>query len=328
MTVSGLEIAPPFVLAPLAGITDSAMRRVCRGLGASLVWTEMVSAEGIARGDSKTHRLLSFHPDERPIVFQLFGARPDSMAAAAAVLSRMRPDLIDINVGCPARKVVRSGAGSALMRDLGRLAEIARAVVEASDRPVTAKIRSGWDETSVNAPAAARVLVDAGVSALVVHPRTGVQGFRGSSDWRVIRDVRAAVPVPVPVIGSGDVRSPEDALRMLSETSCDAVMIGRAAVGNPWIFAGAAALWRGEAAPGPAALADRVRLALGHLDLMIEAKGERSGVLEMRKHIVAYLKGFPGASTLRAELVRIEGSEAVRARLSRALNELGGGGGA
>jgi nifR3 family TIM-barrel protein len=248
------------------------------------------------------------------------------MGAAAAALSRMGPDVIDINVGCPARKVVRSGAGSALMRDLGRLAEVARAVVEASGRPVVAKIRSGWDEASVNAPAAARVLADAGVTALVVHPRTGVQGFKGESDWRVIRDVRAAVPVPV--IGSGDVRSPEDAIRMLNETSCDAVMIGRAAVGNPWIFAGAAALWRGAAPPAPATLADRIELAIEHLDLMVEEKGERTGVFEMRKHIVAYLRGFPGASALRAELVRIEGSEAVCARLKRAVDEFGGGGGA
>jgi tRNA-dihydrouridine synthase B len=323
MTIAGLLIDPPFVLAPLAGTTDSPMRRVCRRMGASLVWTEMVSAEGIIRGDSKTHRLLAFHPDERPIAFQLFGSRPDSMGAAAAALSRLGPDLIDINVGCPARKVVRSGAGSALMRDLGRLEEVARAVVEASGPPVTAKIRSGWDEASVNAPAAALVLADAGVSALVVHPRTGVQGFKGAPDWSVIRDVRAASPVPV--IGSGDVRTPEDAVRMLEETSCDAVMIGRAAVGNPWIFAGAAALWRGSDLPGPASLADRMELAVEHLGLMVEAKGERSGVLEMRKHIVAYLRGFPGASALRGELVRIEGSEAVRARLKQALGELGGG---
>jgi tRNA-dihydrouridine synthase B len=326
MTIPGLEIDPPFVLAPLAGITDSAMRRVCRRLGASLVWTEMVSAEGIVRGDLKTLRLLSFHPEERPIAFQLFGSRPESMGAAAAALSRMGPDIIDINVGCPARKVVRSGAGSALMRDLGRLAEIARAVVEASSPPVVAKIRSGWDAASVNAPDAARVLVDAGVSALVVHPRTGVQGFKGEPDWRVLRDVRAAVSVPV--IGSGDVRSPEDAIRMLTETSCDAVMIGRAAVGNPWIFSGAAALRRGSALPAPASLADRIKLAIEHLDLIVEEKGERTGVFEMRKHIVAYLRGFPGASALRAELVRIEGREAVRARLDKALEEFGGGGGA
>ncbi len=326
MTIAGLPIDPPFVLAPLAGITDSAMRRVCRRLGASLVWTEMVSAEGIVRGDLKTGRLLSFHPDERPIVFQLFGSRPGAMGAAAAILSGMNPDLLDINVGCPARKVVRSGSGSALMRDLGRLAEIAHAVVEASSRPVTAKIRSGWDESSVNAPAAARVLADAGVRGLVVHPRTGVQGFKGASDWSVIRDVRAAVSVPV--IGSGDVRSPEDAMRMLSETSCDAVMIGRAAVGNPWIFAGAAALWRGAPLPPSASLLERLRLSVEHLDLMVTAKGERSGVFEMRKHIVAYLRGFPGASALRSELVRIDGSADVRARLARALVEFGGGEGA
>ncbi|MBM3306782.1 MAG: tRNA dihydrouridine synthase DusB [Candidatus Eisenbacteria bacterium] len=323
MTIAGLAVTPPLALAPLAGITDSPMRRVCRRLGASLVWTEMVSAEGLVRGGAKTLRLLAFHPDERPIVFQLFGARPEAMGAAAAAACRLKPDLLDINVGCPARKVVRSGAGSALMRDLGRLAEVARAVVEASDRPVVAKIRSGWDEGHVNAPEAAAALVEAGVAALVVHPRTGRQGFTGSADWRVIRAVRAAVPVPV--IGNGDVRTPDDAARMRDETGCDGVMIGRAAVGNPWVFAGAAARWSGLPAPEPPTLTDRIRLAAEHLDLMVAAKGERTGVLEMRKHITAYLRGFPGASGLRAELVRIDGSDAVRARLLRAASELGDG---
>jgi nifR3 family TIM-barrel protein len=323
MTIAGVPFEPPFALAPLAGTTDSAMRRVCRRLGASLVWTEMVSAEGVVRGHAKTLRLLSFHPEERPIVFQLFGARPESMGAAAAAVTHLRPDLIDINVGCPARKVTRSGAGSALMRDLGLLSEVARAVVERSASPVVAKIRSGWDERSVNAPAAARALVDAGVSALVVHPRTGVQGFRGLADWSVIRAVRGEVGVPV--VGNGDVRTPEDALRMIAETSCDGVMIGRAAVANPWVFAGAAALWAGRPAPSAPSLADRLRLASEHLDLRVAAKGERTGVLETRKHIVAYLKGFPGASALRAELVRIEGSEAVRRRLALALEDAGRG---
>jgi len=321
VTVGGVVIDPPFVLAPMAGLTDSPMRRVCRRAGASLVWTEMVSAEGIVRGGAKTARLLAFHEDERPIAFQLFGARPDSMGAAAAVLSRMRPDLIDINAGCPAKKVVRSGSGAALMRDLSLLAEIARAVVEASGLPVAAKIRSGWDDSSVNAAEAARVLADAGISAVAVHPRTRAQGFLGRADWRVIRAVRSSVAIPV--IGSGDVRSPEDANRMLDETGCDAVMIGRAAVGNPWVFSEAVALWRGERAPAPPSLADRIRLAASHLDLMVEDKGERTGVLEMRKHLVAYLRGFPGVSALRAELVRIDESAAVRARLKRALRELG-----
>jgi nifR3 family TIM-barrel protein len=321
MTIAGVPFEPPFALAPLAGTTDSAMRRVCRRLGASLVWTEMVSAEGVVRGHAKTLRLLSFHPEERPIVFQLFGARPESMGAAAAAVTHLRPDLIDINVGCPARKVTRSGAGSALMRDLGLLSEVARAVVERSASPVVAKIRSGWDERSVNAPAAARALVDAGVSALVVHPRTGVQGFRGLADWSVIRAVRGEVGVPV--VGNGDVRTPEDALRMIAETSCDGVMIGRAAVASPWVFEGAAALWSGRPAPPPPSLADRLRLASEHLDLRVAAKGERTGVLETRKHIVAYLKGFPGASALRAELVRIDGSDAVRRRLALAAEEFG-----
>jgi tRNA-dihydrouridine synthase B len=319
MQIGNVVCETPFVLAPLAGLTDSPMRRICRRRGASMVWTEMVSAEGLVRNGGKSFELLAFAEDERPIAFQLFGVRPEAMAGAAASVSALDPDVIDINVGCPAKKVVRGGAGSALMREPALLREIALAVVEASGRPVTAKIRSGWDADSVNAVEVAVALEECGVSAVTIHPRTRAQGFKGSSDWSVIRDVASSVSIPV--IGSGDVRTAADALRMLDVTSCDAVMIGRGAVGNPWLFQSAEMLRRTGTAAGPATFAETLATAIEQLNLMVEAKGERRGVLEMRKHLVAYLRGFRGASHLRAELVRIDGHAAVLERLRAAMGE-------
>lgn len=318
MKIATLTIDTPFVLAPLAGYTDSPMRRIARRFGAAMVWTEMVSAEGAVRGSEATLGLLEFTPWERPIAFQLFGADPDSMAGAGKRVEQLGPDMIDLNVGCPARKVVKGGSGAALMRDTGLLADVATALVQTVDVPVTAKIRSGWDEHSINAPEVAGILEGCGVAAVTVHPRTRAQGFKGRSGWGVIADVRRSVGIPV--IGNGDVREPADALRMMDETSCDAVMIGRGAVGNPWLFRRAVGLERDGVDPGPPSLDDRVRVAIEHLDLMVEAKGESRGVMEMRKHLVAYLRGAPGAARLRAELVRMEGHENVRRRLE---DELG-----
>lgn len=319
MQIGSVVYETPFVLAPLAGLTDSPMRRICRRRGASMVWTEMVSAEGLVRGGAKSHELLAFAEEERPIAFQIFGARPEAMAGAAARVAALHPDVIDINIGCPAKKVVRGGAGAALMREPALLREIASAVVEAAGRPVTAKIRSGWDADSLNAVDVAVALEECGVSAVAIHPRTRAQGFRGAADWSVIRDV--ANSVSVPVLGSGDVRTAADALRMLETTSCAAVMIGRAAVGNPWLFQSAETLRRTGAIADAATLAETLATAIEQLNLMVEAKGEHRGVLEMRKHLVAYLRGFRGASHLRAELVRIDDHAAVLERLRAARDE-------
>lgn len=322
MTIGEVSTESPFVLAPLAGLTDSPMRRVCRRMGASMVWTEMVSAEGLVREGAKSFELLAFAEEERPIAFQIFGARPESMAGAASAVSLLRPDVIDINVGCPAKKVVRGGAGSALMREPTLLREIALAVVEASPCPVTAKIRSGWDDDSINAVEIAGVLEECGAKAVAVHPRTRAQGFKGSADWAIIGEVKRSVSVPV--IGSGDVKTPADALEMLDRTSCDAVMIGRGAVGNPWIFRDAATLRSGGIGPAARTLAETLATAVEQLDLMVEAKGERRGVMEMRKHLVAYLRGFHGASKLRSEIVRMEGHASVRDRLLSEAEDRGG----
>jgi tRNA-dihydrouridine synthase B len=319
MQIGNVVCETPFVLAPLAGLTDSPMRRICRRRGASMVWTEMVSAEGLVRDGPKSLELLAFADEERPIGFQLFGARPQAMAGAAARASALDPDVIDINVGCPAKKVTRGGAGSALMREPVLLREIALAVVEAAGRPVTAKIRSGWDADSVNAVDVAVALEESGVSAVAVHPRTRAQGFTGAADWSVIRDVASSVSIPV--LGSGDVGTAADALRMLETTLCDAVMIGRGAVGNPWLFQSAETLRRTGATADPPTLAETLATVMEQLNLMVEAKGEHRGVREMRKHLVAYLRGFHGASHLRAELVRIDGHAAVLERLHAAMDE-------
>lgn len=319
MRIGNIVCETPFVLAPLAGLTDSPMRRVCRRRGASMVWTEMASAEGLVRDGAKSFELLAFAEEERPIAFQLFGARPEAMAGAAAAAAALDPDVIDINVGCPAKKVVNTGSGSALMREPALLREIASAVVEAAGRPVTAKIRSGWDEDSLNAVEIAVLLEECGVAAVTIHPRSRAQSFKGSADWSLISEVARAVSIPV--IGSGDVKTPDDALRMLETTGCDAVMIGRGAIGNPWLFEDAEERRRTGRAAVTRTLGETLATAIEQLDLMVEAKGEHRGVMEMRKHLVAYLRGFHGASLLRAEIVRIDGHAAVRERLTAAVDE-------
>ncbi len=309
--IGNLSLDSKMVLAPLAGVTDSCFRLVCRAHGASLVYTEMVSADGVRRGNRKTLELLEFVPEERPVGIQLFGSDPGVMAAAAAKVMELSPDLIDLNFGCPARKVVGREAGSALLNNLALLRKIAAAAVGAVDVPVTAKIRSGWDEKTVNADRVTAMLEDCGVSAVTVHARSRAGKFTGKADWDVIARAKAAVRIPV--IGNGDVTEPEDAQRMLKETGCDAVMVGRGALGNPWIFNRARRLLEtGEVVPPPTAR-ERLELLLAHAAL-VEARsgGSLHALYPMRKHVGWYTKGMSGSSVLRKKLGTTETWDGLR----------------
>ncbi|MCU0607791.1 MAG: tRNA dihydrouridine synthase DusB [Candidatus Edwardsbacteria bacterium] len=312
------------VLAPLAGITDSPFRSVCRRHGAAMVWSEMLSAEALARDHGKTMRMAAFRPEERPVVLQLFGTRPAAFAAAIARLEGLAPDAFDLNFGCPAPKIVKHGGGSALLREPAAVAAIARAAVAATRRPVFAKIRSGWEVGGENAVEIARQLEQCGAAAIAVHGRTKSQLFAGAADWAVIGRVRQAVGVPV--IGNGDVVSGTAARRMIAETGCDLVMVGRGALGNPWIFSEI------NDAVGPATTVaparhipwtERLVVITEHMDLMAADKGERRAVLEMRKHLGWYTKGIPGAAATRRELM----TALTRERVMELLRALGHGGG-
>jgi len=308
MPFPGCAAATPLILAPMEAITDGPVRRLARRHGADLVFTEFVSAEGLAHGAEPLERKLAFTEAERPIGIQVFGHRIPPVVIAARRAEAMRPELIDLNFGCPTRKVAGRGGGAGLLRTPELLEAMARAVVEAVSLPVTAKIRLGWDADSVNAIEIAQRLEQAGVAAITVHARTRRQGFAGTADWSwIARVVRA---VQIPVAGNGDVWEPADAARLLAETGCAAVMIGRGAMGNPWIFERTRRyLETGELTDPPDA-PERIAAALEHLRESAVAKGERRAVIEMRKHYRGYLRGLPIAGRLRSALmvpVTIEG---------------------
>ena len=299
------------ILAPLAGITDSVFRRICRRHGADITWSEMVSADGLVHGTEKNARLLKFTDEERPLGIQLFGADPQSMGRAAGLAAKLEPDFIDLNFGCPVPKVVRKNGGVALMREprlIGKIA--AEAVRQAAGVPVTAKIRSGWDSSSINFLEVAGILIDSGVAALTLHPRTRVQGFSGRSDWSRIAELVKFSPVPV--IGSGDIFSPRDALAMFSQTGCRAVMIGRGALGNPWIFGRARRLLENLSDPGEPQPGERFAQALEQAEMMAGEMGELAAIILMRKHFSYYTRGLAGGAALRRELFACIGLEQAR----------------
>lgn len=297
----------PLVLAPMAGITDFPFRMICKEMGAGLVFSEMVSVEALIREHKRTRGMLHTAAAERPVVFQIFGSKPASMAEAAHIVSQGEVDFIDINMGCPVPKILKSGAGSALLRDLGLAREIMAAVVGASKVPVTVKIRLGWDAAHIVAVDVAQAAEAAGISAVTVHARTKAQGFSGQADWNMIRTVKRSVSIPV--IGNGDVRTVQDAKRIMDETGCDGVMIGRAIQGYPWIFREAKHFLETGTAPAPPTREDRQAVMLRHLYDMVRLAGEDVGVREMRKHLCWYTKGLHDGAEFRTRinhLVRVE----------------------
>ncbi len=287
----------PLVLAPMAGITDFPFRMICKEMGAGLVYSEMLSVEALVREHKRTFGMLHTDPRERPVVFQIFGSTPDTMAEAASIVSLGDVDFIDINMGCPVPKILRSGAGSALLRDVGLAKDIMAAVVGASRVPVTVKIRLGWDAQSIVAVDIARAAEEAGIAAVTVHGRTKAQGFSGKADWSMIKVVKGSVGIPV--IGNGDVRSAQDAKRMLDETGCDGIMIGRAIEGNPWIFREAKQYLETGVVPPLPTLEERRSIMMRHLNDMVRIAGEYIGVREMRKHLCWYTKGLPDGADFR-----------------------------
>ncbi len=315
LKIGEIEFESPFLLAPLAGITDAPMRRICSKQGAALTYSEMISAKGLWYKDKNTERLLHIYEDEGPVALQLFGCEPEIMSFAAAKLEGRPNVILDVNMGCPVPKVVKNGEGSALLKNPELAGEIIADMVKATDKPVTAKIRMGWDEHSVNAPEVAKILQQAGVAAIAVHGRTREQYYTGRADWDIIREVKQAVDIPV--IGNGDVFSGQDAIDMMEQTGCDFVMIARGALGNPWIFAQAKALWNGDKLPQSPDIAQKREIIEKHFSDLLDLKGEYAAVREMRKHMGWYLKGMPGAAAMRREINQITDASLLKEKIRR-----------
>ena len=303
VTIGKVELKDRFVLAPLAGITDGAFRRICFQMGAAMACSEMVSAKGLFYGDKKTGKLLEILPGEGPVGYQIFGHEPDIMAFAARELEKYDNAFLDINMGCPVPKIVKNHEGSYLMKDPDLCFDLVQACVKNTKKPVTVKIRAGWDTDHINAAEVAGACESAGAAAVAVHGRTREQYYSGKADWSVIAAVKRAVS-RIPVIGNGDVMSRADGIRMMEETGCDLVMIGRGALGNPWIFDK-----DHEGRPSPEELK---AVMLRHLTDTAELKGDHIAVLEMRKHVGWYLKGRPGAAAFRDQVNRIDYLEELK----------------
>lgn len=309
MRIGNVEIADNVILAPMAGVTDLPFRLLCREMGCGMAVTEMVSAKAILYNNRNTESLLQIEKQERPVALQLFGSEPQIMADMAKRLEERDFAMFDINMGCPVPKIVNNGEGSALMKNPLLAGRIVEAVAKAVKKPVTVKIRKGFNEASVNAPELAHIIEACGGAAVTVHGRTREQYYSGAADWDIIRQVKERVSIPV--IGNGDICTGQDARRMMEQTGCDGVMIGRGSRGNPWIFQEITASLSGRAIPPRPSVWEVRRMILRHARMLVEYKGAYTGIREMRKHFAWYTAGFPNSAAMRARVNEIETLQAL-----------------
>jgi len=308
--IGAIKLRNNLIAAPMAGITDVGFRYLASKMGAALTVTEMATSRGIIQGHHRTLRTITTHPSVKPYAVQIFGDDPEIMARAAAIAEDMGADIVDLNAACPVRKVIRSGSGAFLLRDLDRLGRMLKEVRKVLTVPLTLKIRSGWDAGSIVACEVAKMAGDEGLDALALHPRTVMQGFTGRADWNLIRETVAISKIPV--IASGDIASPGDAVKVINSTGCAGVMIGRAAMGNPFIFREVIAALEGKAMPSPPAASERCAAALEHLDIMLEWFERKSAVALWRKHLTWYVRGLPDAAKLRNKIFTMWDVEELR----------------
>lgn len=310
MQIGNVKINGNLVLGPMAGVTDLPFRVLCKEQGADLIYTEMVSAKGIMYNNKNTEALLQVQEEERPVALQLFGSDPKIMSEQAKRIEGRNFDIVDINMGCPVPKVVNNGEGSALMKNPELIGEIVSAMSNILEKPVTVKIRKGFGENDCNAPEIAKIIEQSGGAAVAVHGRTREQYYSGQADWEVIRRVKEAVSIPV--IGNGDLFTPQDAERMLKETGCDAVMFARGVRGNPWLFHQTKVYLETGVVPERPSIHELIETILRHADMQIAFKGEYLGLREMRKHVAWYMTGYPQSARLRGQINEMEDMDSLK----------------
>lgn len=323
-TIGNIDLGEfPLLLAPMEDVSDPPFRRLCKMHGADMLYSEFISSEGLIRDAIKSRQKLDIFDYERPVGIQIFGGDEEAMALSAKIVATVNPDLVDINFGCPVKKVVSKGAGAGVLKDIDLMVRLTKAVVNSTSLPVTVKTRLGWDEQSINIEEVAERLQDVGISALTIHARTRSQMYKGHSDWSYIAKVKNNPRIHIPIFGNGDIDSPEKALEYRNKYGIDGIMIGRAAIGYPWIFNEIKHYFAtGELLPSPT-IADRVEAAKNHLLWSVEWKGERQGVVEMRRHYANYFKGIPNFKEHRHKLVTFDASQEVVKALDNVLEVLG-----